>query len=326
MAYRFSFGDTQFRHKNYLYQVWIQFKRLGCIVVFGVVMMASFSTLSAVYTLPEQGTRLIGENEFYEVKTGDYFHAIAQRHNVGLLALMASNPGIDPFLPTPGIQLRIPSGMLLPDVPYRGIVINLPELRLYFFPREADKVYVFPIGIGRIGRGTPLMLTKVKARILDPSWTPNKRIREDYFSKHGHELPRVVPAGEDNPLGKHALQLAYGRSNYLIHGTNNNFGIGMRVSAGCIRMNPDDIAWLFEQVSIGEPVRVINQAIKMSTEANGDNLIEVHTSLSKQNGEAEYNLKTVDRVSKFVDKSSVDRERVKKALLLHSGLPVNVDI
>jgi lipoprotein-anchoring transpeptidase ErfK/SrfK len=326
MAYRPSFGDSPSRHNDFLHQVWTQLKRFGYIVVIGIAMAASFSTCSAVYTLPEKGTRLIGENELYEVKTGDYFHAISQLHNVGLLALMASNPGIDPFLPTPGIQLRIPSSMLLPDVLYKGIVINLSELRLYFFPREAGKVYVFPIGIGRIGRGTPLMRTKVKARIIDPSWTPNKRIREDHLAQHGHELPKVVPAGEDNPLGKHALQLAFGRSNYLIHGTNKNFGIGMRVSAGCIRMNPEDIAWLFDQVSIGESVRVINQPIKMSTEANGENLIEVHSPLSKDNGDAEYNLKVIDRISKFVDKKSVDRELVKKALVLHNGLPANVDI
>ncbi len=331
MEFEYSIGQIQDRNKAYFRHACALLKRLGCAVIFCIAiscitMAASFSTWSAVFTLPEKGSRLIGENELYEVKTGDYFHAIAQFHNVGLLALMASNPGIDPFLPTPGIQLRIPSSMLLPDVGYRGIVINLPELRLYYFPQGTSKVYVFPIGIGRIGRGTPLMRTKVKARILNPSWTPNKRTREDYFAQHGHELPKVIPAGEDNPLGKHALQLAFGRSNYLIHGTNKNFGIGMRVSAGCIRMNPDDIAWLFEQVAIGESVRVINQPIKMSIEANGEHILEVHSPLSKDNGEAEYNFKVVERVAKFVGKSSVDEQLVKKALLLHNGLPVKVDI
>lgn len=278
------------------------------------------------YSIPENGSRLIGSQELYEVKPGDYFHSIAQFYNIGLIALMESNPGIDPFLPTPGTKLQIPIRMLLPDVPYRGIVINLPELRLYYFEKGTNTVHVFPVGIGRIGRLTPIMRTTIMSRIENPSWTPSSRIRAEYLQKYGRELARTVPAGKENPLGDYALQLAFGDNDYLIHGTNQNFGIGMRVSSGCIRMNPEDIAWLFQQVAIGEPVRIIDQPIKVATEANGENLLEVHSPLSVNEDKDEYNLIWVGDKVKFNNRGKVNNQKVKKALLLHQGLPVNVDL
>jgi len=278
------------------------------------------------YPIPKNGARLIGTQELYEVKTGDYFHAIAQSHNIGLIALMDANPGIDPFLPPTGSVLKIPSSMLLPDTPYTGIVINLPELRLYYFEKGSNKVHVFPVGIGRQGRATPVMQTEIKTRIKNPSWTPTEKIRADYVAQYGRELPPVVPAGKDNPLGDYALQLAFGDNSYLIHGTNQNFGVGMRVSAGCIRMNPKDIAWLFEQVAAGVPVRVINQPIKVSTEPNGENILEVHAPLSANEDKREDNLLWVGDRVKFKNRDKVNNRKVKEALLSPQGIPVNVDI
>ena len=280
---------------------------------------------ATAYPIPDNGGRLIGSHELYKVRAGDYFHSIARFYNIGLIALMESNPGVDPFLPPIGTKLQIPIRMLLPDVPYRGIVINLPEFRLYYFPKGTNKVHVFPVGIGRADRPTPVMQSRIMSKVKKPSWTPNARIRADHLAKYGKELPLIVPPGEDNPLGDYALQLAFGHNNYWIHGTNQNFGIGMRVSAGCVRMNPVDIAWLFEQVTVNEEVRIINQPIKISAEPDGENILEVHSPLSTRKGESEYDLNKLDEIVKFNKQDEINNHAVKRALLLHQGIPVNVD-
>ncbi|MCW8995632.1 MAG: L,D-transpeptidase family protein, partial [Psychromonas sp.] len=162
-----------------------------------IVIIPPIAATATEYSIPENGSRLIGVTESYKVGPGDYFQTIARFYNIGLIALMESNPGIDPLLPPLGTELKIPTQMLLPDVPYRGIVINLPEFRLYYFPKGTNKVHVFPVGIGRVNRPTPIMNSRIKSKIKNPSWTPNARIKADYFSKYGKELPSVIPPGEN---------------------------------------------------------------------------------------------------------------------------------
>ena len=279
---------------------------------------------SQLYPLPESGSRLIGERLQYEIKQGDYLHAISQQYNIGLIALMASNPTVDPFLPLPGTILELPTSMILPDTEYKGIVINLPELRLYYFPKNGNDVHVFPVGIGREGRKTPQMNSFVKTKIKDPVWIPTAATRDEYLKKYKTVLPHSIEAGEQNPLGKYALRLGYGHGNYLIHGTNQNFGIGMRISAGCIRMNPDDIEWLYHNVAAYEPVTIINKPIKVTVEPNGHHILEVHSPLSSESlGDG---LNAGDIMDNFQDKNRVDEMAVNKALLLHYGLPINISI
>ncbi|CAM3213812.1 L,D-transpeptidase family protein [Moritella viscosa] len=288
-----------------------------------VILLLHKPVHSQPYAMPILGSRLIGQPIQYTVKVGDYFHAIAEQYNVGMMALMASNPTVDPFLPRPGTVLELPTSMLLPDAPYKGIVINLPELRLYYFPQGKNIVHVFPVGIGREGRTTPQMNSFVKAKLKDPIWTPTPSTRAEYLQKFKTVLPRYVDAGEHNPLGRFALQLAYGQSNYLIHGTNQRFGIGMRISAGCIRMNPDDIELLYTRVAINEPVRIINKPIKFTIEPNGQYLVEVHTPLSSETLDGDLNMaETIDRF----EHHKLDEKALNNALLLHYGLPVNVSI
>ena len=276
------------------------------------------------YTLPSPGSRLIGERIEHKVQVGDYFHSLSQQYNIGLIALMASNPTVDPFLPLPGTRLDLPTLMLLPDVEHKGIVINLPELRLYYFPNNTNKVHVFPVGIGREGRETPQMNSFVKTKLKDPVWTPTPTTRAEYLEKYKMVLPRIVEAGKHNPLGSFALQLAYGQSNYLIHGTNTDFGIGMRISAGCIRMNPDDIEWLYNNIMVNETVRIINTPIKFTLEPNGQRFLEVHSPLSS---EIWHNKESgSDVINQLREDNSVDKSAVNKAILMHYGLPINVNI
>lgn len=280
----------------------------------------SASLWANIYTLPTDGGRLIGQLQTHTVAKGENLHEIGLLYGVGLLELMDANPKADPFVPTPGMNLIIPTLMLLPEVEYKGIVINLPELRLYFFHPNGKEVTVFPIGIGRVGRETPVMVTKVSSKRANPTWTPTPKTRAEYAAR-GEPLPVVVPAGPENPLGEYAMRLAYGHGEYLIHGTNKDFGIGMRVSAGCIRLEPANIEWLFHQVSQGEQVRIIDEPIKQSVEPNGDVMVEVHSPLSEYEDQPAPKLAITNKVRQFVMDNNGDLNTLTHIFNTMNGLP-----
>jgi len=234
---------------------------------------------AAEYVLPQGKQRLIGQDLQHKVIKGDYFQQLAEQYDVGFLALSQANPNIDPFAPSLGSTIIIPKAMLLPFGKHQGIVINLPELRLYYFDSVNNKVHVFPVGIGKQGFATPLTTSYISEKRKDPVWRPTKAMRERYFKTQGKHLAKEVPAGENNPFGQHALRL--GTSEYLIHGSNKRFGIGMRASSGCIRLYDEDIKWLFDHVPMKTEVRIINQPIKMSFEDGNQRLIEIHSPISE---------------------------------------------
>ncbi|KGJ95523.1 L,D-transpeptidase family protein [Colwellia psychrerythraea] len=243
-----------------------------------ILMLLVKPVVATVYDIESNSKRLIGEPKVHKVVKGDYFQELAEKYDVGFLALLAANPQHDPFLLEIDSEVVIPNQMLLPFISRKGIVINLPELRLYYFSPEESKVHVFPVGIGRQGLSTPLTSTVIGEKRKDPDWRPTKEMQERHFAEHGKYLPDVVPAGPNNPFGKYALRL--GTSEYLIHGSNKRFGIGMRASSGCIRMYDDDIKWLYENVPVNTKVRVVNQPVKMSFENGDKQLIEIHQQLS----------------------------------------------
>lgn len=225
-------------------------------------------TFARDYPLPTENSKLIGKNQYHVVgDDGGSLEAIAKKYSVGFLALLQANPGVDPYVPRAGNVLTIPTEMLLPDTPREGIVLNLAELRMYYYPVGKNSVTVYPIGIGQLGGDTltPTMVTKISNKRANPTWTPTANIRARYLAQ-GIKLPAVVPAGNDNPMGHHAIRLAAYGGVYLIHGTNADFGIGMRVSSGCIRLRDGDIKALFEHVPVGTRVRIINQPVKTSIE------------------------------------------------------------
>ena len=283
------------------------------------LLLASFiapMSFAKVYSLPASGSRLIGDVINHQVVKGDYFQEIAEQYNVGFLALMAANPEIDPFLPALGQQLTIPSQMLLPYGQREGIIINLPELRLYYFPKNSNKVHVFPVGIGRQGLETPKTVSYIGEKRKKPVWRPTAQMKQRHFAEHGTKLADEVPAGPNNPFGQYALRL--GTSVYLLHGSNQRFGIGMRASSGCIRLYDDDIEWLYQNVEINTPVRIVDQAIKLSYEPN-KKLIEVHSPLTV--GEVNVRQRTISAaVSSFVGDSFDNRERLKQQIAQPTGL------
>ncbi|OOE33165.1 peptidase [Salinivibrio kushneri] len=307
---------------------------LACAMLWALAVPTAFAT---PYPLPTDGSRLVGYPEAHIVKEGEHLEAIAKHYDVGFLALLALNPGMDPYLPEPGALVRLPNQLLLPSPPHSGIVINLAELRLYYFPEPAARaggettdaqraVHVFPIGIGRVGRETPTMNTYISQKREHPTWTPPQSIREEYKKQRGIILPDVVPAGPNNPLGEHALRLSFGNGEYLIHGTNKSFGIGLRVSAGCIRLRPDDVAWLFEQVDVHTPVRVINQPAKLSVEPDGRVMVEAHRPLSKNEKEtkARLSIEPDPQVLAMLARLELSPQRYRAALSVQEGVPIEI--
>ena len=212
-------------------------------------------------------TEIVGEMGSYTTRYDDSLLYLARRFDLGFIELIAANPEIDPWLPGEGLQLVLPMAHLLPNVERRGIVINLAELRLYFFAQDGT-VVTYPVGIGRSGWETPEIETTVVAMRERPVWVPPPSIRSE---RPG--LPTAVPPGPGNPLGAYAIDLAYGT--YVIHGTNNPPGVGRRVSHGCIRLYPEDIEELFQKVKPGTLVRIVKQEAKLGWVA-GDLYLEVH--------------------------------------------------
>ena len=190
----------------------------------------------------------------------DTLSDIARRFDIGYGEVVLANPGVDPWLPGVGREVVVPTRFVLPSAPHSGVVINLAAMRIYYFPphkrHEPQVVYTHPIGIGRIGWKTPEGTTRIIARQKDPVWVVPKSIREEH-AKDGDILPRVVPAGPDNPLGQYLFRLGW--PGYLIHGTNKPYGVGMRVSHGCMHLYPEDIKAFFSLIPVGTKVTVVNQ-------------------------------------------------------------------
>jgi len=209
--------------------------------------------MSADFALAPAQTA-VGELRQYVIQQGDVFPDIARRFDVGYTALVAANPGVDPWVPGVGRTITIPSIYILPDAPHQGIVLNLAQWRLYYFPPGGGRVETHPLGLGVIGKTTPIGTTRIVRKEPNPTWSPPHSIRAER-----PELPATVPPGPDNPLGAFALRLGW--PSYLIHGTNKPDGVGRNVSHGCIRLLPEDIARLFAAVTVGTPVRTVDQPV-----------------------------------------------------------------
>ncbi len=288
-------------------------------VIFSIVLVNALP--AKTYDIGADNKRLLGSPKTHTVVKGNYFQQIAEQYNVGFLALMSANPEHDPFLPKVGTNIIIPSEMLLPFISHQGIVINLPELRLYYFSPNMKKVHVFPVGIGRQGLSTPITNTYIGEKRQDPIWRPTQKMQKRHFLEYGKYLPKEVPPGPNNPFGKYALRL--GTSEYLIHGSNQRFGIGMRASSGCIRMYDDDIKWLFENVPINTKVRVINQPVKMSYENGEKRLIEIHQPLTDL--KEQYNTTVVTKeMQRFVGSKREDWQRLLSVIEKPHGLVIEL--
>ncbi len=232
----------------------------------GAVVLCACSGIAAAaeYLLPPGEDSVIGWVEHIPAQQKDTLVDIGRRYNLGYEEMRLANPGVDTWLPGAGREITLPRSFILPHAPREGIVLNLAEMRLYYYPKprgdEPPRVVTYPVSVGRMDWNTPLGKTSVIRKVTDPVWYPPASIREEHAAE-GDELPKRVPAGPDNPLGQYALYL--GVRGYLLHGTNKPYGIGMRVTHGCLRLYPEDIEKLYRQVPVGTPVWIVDQPYKV---------------------------------------------------------------
>ena len=220
-------------------------------------------TGAATYPLPPPGEAVIGEVVALPGERRDTLSDIARRYNVGWDAIRQANPGVNAWMVDRDVSVILPTQYILPAAPREGVVLNLAEMRVYYFPPakagQPPEVVTYPASIGRMDWRTPLGPTTIMRKTENPVWNPPASIKREHAEK-GDFLPDSVAAGDDNPLGRHALYL--GRSGYLIHGTNRPYGIGMRVTHGCVRLYPEDVEELFKRVAVGTRVLMLDAPFK----------------------------------------------------------------
>ncbi len=292
-----------------------------------MLILAPLQAQAAMFHLPPQEFDLVGMAMSVTALQQDTLIDIARRNDVGQEAIVLANPEVDRWLPGAGTRVVLPSQHLLPDTPREGLVLNLPEMRVYYYPRpgrgEQPVVYTYPVGIGRMDWETPLGETTVISKQKDPAWRPPASIRREHAAQ-GDPLPLVVPPGPDNPLGKYALRL--GISGYLMHGTNKEFGVGMQVSHGCVRLLPEDVEVLYEIVPVGTRVRIINQPVKVGW--HGDELyLQVYPPMEEEGaqvGQQALREKAIEAVDAalFERPTVLNRAALESALARPSGMPV----
>jgi L,D-transpeptidase ErfK/SrfK len=281
------------------------------------------------YLLPEDGDNVIGVLTTDFARHEDTLLDIGRRHGVGYEEIMAANPGVDPWLPGEGTEILIPTRFVLPDAPREGLVVNLPEHRLYYYPPakkgEPRVVRTYPISVGKMDWKTPLGVTKVVSKQERPNWYPPESVRLEHEQK-GDPLPKVVPPGPDNPLGEHAMRLGIPGGSYLIHGTNRPAGVGMQVTHGCIRLVPEDIAELYQLVPVNTRVNLVDQTTKVGW-YRGTLFVERHAPLEGTEDPAHFELdEATNLVQGAIEGRSVevDWPGVRQTFEQASGVPVAV--
>jgi L,D-transpeptidase ErfK/SrfK len=304
--------------------------RAGRRIAIGLTLaLAPLFAQAEVLDLPPAGEDLIGRLRYVKAAQGDTLIDIAHDHSVGQDEIVMANPNVSRWLPGEGTKVLIPDRYILPDAPRSGIVVNIPEMRLYFFPPGDGKnpptqVVTYPISVGRMDWKSPMGVTKIVEKIKNPTWTPPESIKREHAAE-GDFLPDVVPAGPDNPLGQFAMRLGV-KGSYLIHGTGQDKadGIGMMVTHGCMRMYPEDVAELFPRVNVGTQVNLVYQSVKVGWRGNAL-YIEVSQPLDEDH--LGYD-KLLAQAMPLIQKKTVDhpdfvlnREALDKALQNPNGIP-----
>lgn len=304
---------------------------------FAIIQFIIASPIRAeTWTLPPPGIDIFGQIRATEASREETLLDIARRYDIGQIEILLANPSVDRWLPEDGAKVILPSRYIIPQAERKGLVVNLAEMRIYYFPEtpkgEKPKIITHPVGIGRMDWITPLGVSRIVEKKKDPTWIPPKSLQMDRIANGEPPYPSIVPPGPTNPLGRHAMRLSIGSGSYLIHGTIKPFGVGMRVSAGCIRMYPEDIEALFDKVPVGTQVQVVNQPIKLGWLL--DSLfIELHPPLEEEEQKyANYSQMVIAAVTDFLTLNSsrkaipsdfeIDQEALDQAILEKSGIPV----
>ena len=279
------------------------------------------------FTLDSPDQSVIGEPQIVYTKEENTFSDLAREYGLGYDEIVAANPDIDPWLPGDETAVLLPTQYVLPDVPRRGLILNIASKRLFYFPEVADgapvQVLTYPIGIGRVGWETPLGDTTVISKARDPSWYVPASVRRER-AELGNPLPAIVPPGPDNPLGHFVLKLDM--PGYLIHGTNQPYGVGMRVSHGCVRLYPENIEPLYDMVGLGEPVTIINEPY-LAGWRDGELYLESHSPLEDDAISPEQRMQEIFDRTRNMSGAFIEQEEQDQAIAVAGaarGVPVRV--
>ncbi|WP_137973027.1 L,D-transpeptidase family protein [Pseudomonas sp. F(2018)] len=303
----------------------LSLSRVPAVALASLIMAGPAAALEL--PLPPPGEDIVGQIQVVKAKYEDTFADIATSSDLGYLEMVAANPGVDPWLPGEGAEIILPTRYILPPGPREGIVINLAEYRMYYFPKGQNVVHTFPLGIGREGWGSPIAHTTITAKTPNPGWTPPASIRAEHAAD-GDPLPAYVPPGPDNPLGPFKFTL--GTPGYLIHGSNKKFGIGMRVSHGCFRMLNNNVLELAKMAPVGTSVRIVNEPYKFGV-SGGKVYLEAHAPLT--DGEEP---SVVDKHTAVINallkndalggSMRLDWEMVREVVASEDGMPIEIAI
>jgi L,D-transpeptidase ErfK/SrfK len=287
---------------------------------------------ATVFDVPADGSAVVGADTHMASVYQDTLLDIARRNSLGYYEIIRANPGVDMWLPGNGTEIMLPGRRILPPGPREGIVVNLPEHRLYYYPKakkgEKQVVITYPVSIGKMDWKTPIGETRVIQKEKHPNWYPPEGVRKEHLA-NGDPLPAVVKAGPDNPLGDYAMRLAAGGGTYLIHGTNNPMAVGMAITHGCVRMYPEDVAALFPLIPVGTKVWLVNEPVKVAF-VDGELLMEAHPPVDEEGqNTSEPNL---DLLSQKLDQAlgtttaAIHWDFAKQALQAANGIPVVVGL
>jgi L,D-transpeptidase ErfK/SrfK len=299
-------------------------------LVIGLAFLTWSAAASAEVFPLLAGQDMVGTAGQAKVDQEDTLPDIARRHHLGFDAIARANPGVDAWLPGAGRRIRLPAEHILPNVPRSSLVVNLPEGRLFYFRTDSKRrpvVETYPISVGQMDWDTPIGVTKVVAKQKHPRWYPPKSVREKHLAD-GDVLPEFIPPGPDNPLGDYAMRLGIPGGSYLIHGTNKPVGVGMQITHGCIRLYPEDIEVLFQEVSVGTPVRIVNQRVKTGWN-DGVLYLEVHGPLDGSDPKEASNMTALTRA--VVDATAkrhviVDWEAAERIFKEARGEPERISV
>ena len=283
------------------------------------------------YPLVDAEALIFGDTETITAFGEDTLPDLARRYSLGYEEILRANPGVDTWLPGEGRSIVIPGQRLLPSSAREGIVVNLPEHRLYYYPKvkkgEAPYVITYPVSIGKMDWNTPLGKTRVVDKRKNPTWSPPESVRKEH-EERGDPLPAVVKAGPDNPLGAYAMRLAITPGAFLIHGTNNPIAVGMAITHGCIRMYPEDIEKLFPVVPVNTTVWLVNEPVKVAR-IDGQVWLEVHPPVDAEGQRAEIDIESFYALANAAlgeQPAAIHWDLVMATLKEGSGLPQMVGI
>lgn len=292
-----------------------------------VALLTALPSYGQNLVLPPFDVDLVGAITTVSSKPGESLLDIAREHDFGQDEIVFANPEVDRWLPIPGSRVNLPGRFILPKAPRKGVVLNLPELRIYHYSAKPGSenapqpLITHPVSVGRMDWDTPLGTTKIIQKKKNPTWTPPESIKREH-ELDGDPLPDVVPAGPDNPLGLYALRL--GIPGYLIHSTNKPYGVGMRVTHGCVRMYPEDIEVFFDQVEVNTEVTLVNQPVKLGW-YSGQLYLEIHPPLEEDDMDDEQLMQhALDLVEEELGDSrevAVRWSLLRKVVQEKSGMP-----